>query len=127
MSNYSFKGNLNAILYSNFGEGPRPQSEVHKDFSEFGRTWLTWTDLMCSPIEHRSYLPTSVANRANAVLVEWEQIPAGRFQNRVKSLKPEEGRHLQQHINAHSFGNRFSANTYECNVQVSKYFWPCNI
>ncbi len=60
--------------------------------------WKNLTDL--NPIQHlwdklerqlraRPYHSTSVLDLTNALVAEWEQIPAARLQNLVDSLKPE--------------------------------------
>lgn len=56
-----------------------------------------------------------------ALVFEWEQTSVTKSQHLDESLKAEEWRLLQQHINAHGLGITYSTITYVWIVQVS-YF-----
>lgn len=57
--------------------------------------------------------PTSVANFSNALMAEWEQIPAARFQNLVEKL-PGSVEAVVEMI----FPMTHSTITFMCDVQV---------
>lgn len=76
---------------------------------------------------------TLTSTPSNALNMNWNADRQGRWQGFIaqhqcwpwwcsgrKSL-------LQQHINGHGYGVRYSAITYGCNFQPSTYFWPQRI
>lgn len=61
------------------------------------------------------------------VWCERQNTPAASFQHLMESLKPEEWKLLEQHINAHGFGITYSTVTHVCNLEVSIYYYKADM
>lgn len=81
--NYILDKSVCLSMGQRFVEGPRAQSKVSKEIVFANLVWKTSTGLHTP--SNRPDPPTSVFDTINALVAEWEQIPAARFQNLAES------------------------------------------